>query len=163
MQKEYDAFMKNGMWKLVDPPFGTKPIGCRWVYKNKYKSYGLLEKHKVSLVAKGFAQKEGIDYEETFSPTTKWATIRAFLALDAHNRWKIHHMDVNTTFLNGDLKENVYMSQPKRFVVKGQEHKVCKFIKSLYGLKKAPCAWYEELSEHLLKINFKHFNLDDET
>jgi hypothetical protein len=72
-------------------------------------------------------------------------------------------MDVKTTFLNGDLKENVYMSQPEGFVVKGQEHKVCKLIKSLYGLKQAPRAWYEKLTEHLLKINFKHFNLDDAT
>jgi hypothetical protein len=72
-------------------------------------------------------------------------------------------MDVKTSFLNGDLKENVYMSQPEGFVVKGQEHKVCKLIKSLYGLKQAPHAWYEKLTKHLLKINFKHFNLDDAT
>jgi hypothetical protein len=75
MQKEYDALIKNGTWKLVDPPFRTKPIGCKWVFKNKYKSDGSLDKHKARLVEKGFAQKEGIDYEETFSPTTKWATI----------------------------------------------------------------------------------------
>jgi hypothetical protein len=72
-------------------------------------------------------------------------------------------MDVTTTFLNEDLKENVYMSQTEGFVVKSQEHKVCKLIKSLYGLKKAPRAWYEKLIEHLLKINFNHFNLDDAT
>ena len=75
MQNEYDALMKNGTWKLVDPPIGTKPIGYKWVYKNKYKSDGSLDKHKARLVAKGYAQKEGIDYEETFSPTAKWATI----------------------------------------------------------------------------------------
>jgi hypothetical protein len=72
-------------------------------------------------------------------------------------------MDVKTTFLKGDLKDNVYMSQPEGFDVKGQEHKVCKLIKSLYGLKQAPCSWYEKLTEHLLKINFKHFNLGDAT
>ena len=72
-------------------------------------------------------------------------------------------MDVKTTFLNGDLKENVFMSQPEGFVVKGIEHKVCKLIKSLYGLKQAPRAWYEKLTKHLLKLNFKHFNLDDAT
>jgi hypothetical protein len=135
MQKEYDALIKNGTWKLVDPPFGTKPIGYRWVYKNKYKSNGSLDKHKERLVVKGYAQK-GINYEETFAPTAKWAIIHALLALASHNRWKIHHMDVKTTFLNGDLKENVCMSQPEGFVVKGQEHKVCKLIKSLYGLNK---------------------------
>jgi hypothetical protein len=68
-------------------------------------------------------------------------------------------MDVNTSLLNGDLKENVFMSQPEGFVVKGQEHKVFKFIKSLYGLEQAPRAWYEKLTEHLLKLSFKHFNL----
>jgi hypothetical protein len=113
IKKEHDSLIKNGSWKLVDPPFGTKPIGCMWVYKNKYKSNGSLDKHKVRLVAKECAQKECIDYEETFSPTTKWTTIHAFLALETQNRWKIHHMNVKTGFLNGDLKENVYMSQPE--------------------------------------------------
>jgi hypothetical protein len=86
MQNEYDALINNGTWKLVDPPFGTKPIGYKWVYKNKYKSDGSLDKCKVRLVVKGFAQKEGIDYEETFAPTVKLATIRALLALAAQNR-----------------------------------------------------------------------------
>jgi hypothetical protein len=96
-------------------------------------------------------------------PTAKWATIRALLALVANNRWKIHHMDMKTVFLNGDLKENVYMSQPEGFAMKGQKHKVCKLIKFLYGLKQAPHSWYEKLNEHLLKIYFKHFNSDDAT
>jgi hypothetical protein len=72
MQKEYDALIKNGTWKLVDPPYGTKLIGCKWVFKNKYISDGSLDKHKERLMEKGFSQKEGVDYEENFSPTTKW-------------------------------------------------------------------------------------------
>eukprot|EP00253_Pinus_taeda_P029305 PITA_29305 len=75
MQKEYDALIKSGTWKLVDPPLGTNLIGCKWVYKNKYKADGTLDNHKPRLVSKGFAQKEGADYEENFSPTSKWATI----------------------------------------------------------------------------------------
>eukprot|EP00253_Pinus_taeda_P017646 PITA_17646 len=161
--KEYDALIKNDTWKLVDPPFGTKPIGCKWVYKNKYKADGSLDKHKARLVAKGFAQKEGVDYEETFAPTAKWATIRTLFALAAQTGWKVHQMDVKTAFLNGDLKENVFMSQPEGFAVKGHEHKVCKLVKSLYGLKQAPRAWYEKLTDHLLKLNFNHFDLDDAT
>eukprot|EP00253_Pinus_taeda_P026112 PITA_26112 len=83
MQKEYDALIKNGTWKLVDPPLGTKPIGCNWLYKNKYKADSSLDKHKARLVTKGFAQKEGVDYEETFSPTTQWATIQTLFSLAA--------------------------------------------------------------------------------
>src|ERR1700733_9403424 len=83
MQKEYDALIKNVTWKLVDPPLGTKPIGFKWVYKNKYKADDSLDKHKPRLVAKGFAQKEGVYYEETFAPTTKWATIGTLFALVA--------------------------------------------------------------------------------
>eukprot|EP00253_Pinus_taeda_P021922 PITA_21922 len=114
MKKEYDALIRNGTWKLVDPPLGNKPIGCKWVYKNKYKADGSLDKHKARFVAKGFAQKEGVDYEYTFSPTAKWATIRTLFALAAHNG----------------------------FAVKVHEHKVCKLVKSLYGLKQAPRAWF---------------------
>ena len=99
--------VNNSTWKLVDPPLGTKPVGCKWVYRNKYKADGSLDKHKTKLVEKGFAQKEGVDYEETFAPTTKWATIRTLFALAAQNGWKVHQMEVRTTFLNGDLKENV--------------------------------------------------------
>ena len=84
------------------------------------RSDGSLDKHKARLVAKGYAQKEEIDYKETFSPTTKWDTIRMLLSLAAQKGWKVHQMDVNTTFLNGDLKENVFMSQPAGFVVKGK-------------------------------------------
>jgi hypothetical protein len=163
MKKEYDSLVKNGTWKLVNPPFGTKPIDCKWVFKNKYRSDGSLKNHKARLAEKGFSQKEGVDYEETFSPTTKYDTICTLFSMATHNGWNIHQMDVKTTFLNGDLKENVFMSQLEGFVVKGQEHKVCKLIKSLYRLKKSPRAWYEKLIEHLLKQNFKHFNLDDAT
>ena len=83
MQKEYDALIKNDTWKMVDPPLGTKPIGYKWVYKNKYKADGSLDKHKARLVAKCFAQKEAVNYEETFSPIAKWATIWTLFALAA--------------------------------------------------------------------------------
>eukprot|EP00253_Pinus_taeda_P034645 PITA_34645 len=163
MQKQYDALIKNGTKKLVDPPLGTKQIGCKWVNKNMYKVDVSLDKHKATLVAKGFAQKERVDYEETFSSTKRWATIYTLFVLAAQNGWKVHQMDVKTAFLNGDLKENVFMSQPEGFSIKGHEHKVCKLVKSLYGLKQAPRAWYEKLTEHLLKLDFKHYDLDDAT
>ena len=103
-KKEYVALIKNGTWKLVDPPLGTKIIGSKRVFKNKYKSDGSLDKHNVRFLEKGFPHKEGVEYEETFSPTTKWATIRTLFALAAQNGWKVHQMDVKTAFLNGDLK-----------------------------------------------------------
>eukprot|EP00253_Pinus_taeda_P034893 PITA_34893 len=111
---------------------------------NKYKADDSLDKHKSRLVAKCFAQKEWVDYEETFVPTTKWATIWILFALAAQNGWKVHQKDVKTAFLNGDMKENVFMSQPKGFVVKGQEHKV--FVQAcqiLVGLKQAPQACWQ--------------------
>ena len=140
MQKEYDTLIKNDTWKLVDPPFGTIPIGCKWIYKNKYKDHGSLHKHKSRLVAKGFcfSQKELVDYDDTFAPIAKWATIWTLFALAAQNGWEVHQMDVTTTFLNGDLKDNVFMSQLEGYAVKGHEHKVCKIVKYLYGLKQAP-------------------------
>ena len=108
MQKEYDALINNGTWMLVDPPLGTKPIGCKWVYKNKYKFVSSLDKNKARLVAKCFAQKEWVDYEETFATTTKWATIQKLFTLDTMNYCKVHEMDVNSALLNGDLKDNIF-------------------------------------------------------
>eukprot|EP00253_Pinus_taeda_P017201 PITA_17201 len=158
MQKEYDALINNGTWKPIDPPLGTKPIGCKWVYKNKYKADGSLDKHKARLVAKGFAQKEGVDYEEPFSATAKWATILTLFALVAQNGWKVHQMDVKTAFLNGDLKENVFMSHPEGFVVKGHEHKVCKLVKSLFGMTECnPLSTPMEQNLKLTSIEGKEF------
>ena len=83
---------------MADPPIGTKPIGCKWIYKNKYKAYDSLDKHKERLVAKGYTHKEGVDYKETFSPTTKWGTIQTLFSLATQKGWKIHHMDGKRTF-----------------------------------------------------------------
>jgi hypothetical protein len=104
--------IKNKTWKIVDCPPNVKPIGCKWVYRIKYKENGEIDKFKARLVEKGFSQKEGIDYEETFTPTTKWNTIRVVLSLATQNGWKVHQMDVKNSFLNGDLQEDVYMTQP---------------------------------------------------
>jgi len=138
MKKEYDALIKYGTWRLVDRLVGIQLIGCKWIYKTKYKYDGSLDKHKERLVVNGYAQKEGIDNTKTFVPTTKWATIRSLFSIVAHQEWKNHHMDVNTIFLNGDLKEDVYMFQPEGFSVNGKEQKVSKLMNSVYGLKQAP-------------------------
>jgi hypothetical protein len=132
-----DSLISNNTWKLVDLPPGCKTIGC----KIKLKPDGTIEKFKARLVAKGFKQKEDIDFFDTFSPVTKITSIRLFIAIAAIYNLMIHQIDVKTTFLNGDLEEEIYMDQPEGFVLSGNEHKVCKLLKSLYGLKQAPMAY----------------------
>ena len=102
---EYNPVLENGTWKLVDCPSNVKPIGCKWFFWIKCKSNGEVDKYKAIFVAKGFAEQEGIDYDETFAPTAKWNTIRTIINLVAHNGWKLHQMDVKSAFLNDDLKE----------------------------------------------------------
>lgn len=99
MQAELDALMHNDTWTLVPLPTGHKPIGCKWVYKIKYHSDGSVERYKVRLVAKGYTQLEGIDYQETFSPTTKVTTVRCLLAVVASHNWFLHQLDVQNAFL----------------------------------------------------------------
>ena len=140
MDVEIQIVLKNQTWDLVRLPEGKQAIGCRWVFKTKYKSDGFVDKYKARLVAKGFKQKEGIDYQETFAPVAKMITIRVVIALAAQFRWELHQMDVKSAFLNGDLTEEVYMEQPLGFQVKGKETLVCRLKKALYGLKQAPRA-----------------------
>ena len=147
MQNEYDAIMKNGTWYLCDLPIGKKAIGCKWVYKLKRKPDGSVERYKARRVDRYKARR--VDYEETFAPTCRMTTIRSICALTAHNGWNVHQLDIKTAFLNGDLHEEVYVTQPRGFVQKGQENKVCRLKKALYGLKQAPRAWYEKIHAYL--------------
>jgi hypothetical protein len=112
-------------------------VGCKWVYKIKYDSKGKIERFKARLVAKGFTQREGIDYTDTFSPVSKKDSFRIVMALVAHFDLELHQMDVKTSFLNGNLHENVYMVQLEGFVVEGIEWMGCKLKKSIYRLKQA--------------------------
>ena len=105
---------------------------------------GSIDKYKARFVARGFSQQEGINYEETFAPTTKYATIQSFVSLATSMRWNIHQMDVKTAFLNGTIDEEVYIEQPLGFEVKDREAYVCRFTKALYGLKQAPRASMQE-------------------
>jgi len=119
-------------------PKGAKSISCNWIFKKKYHLDGLIKKYKTRLVAKGFSQKPNIDYFDTFGPVTRISFIQVLLALASIHRLVIHQMDVKTTLLNGELEEEIYMTQPEGCVAPGQEEKVCKLLKSLYGLKQPP-------------------------
>jgi hypothetical protein len=153
MNEEIEALNRNNTWDLVDLPPGRKTIGCKWVYKIKYKSTGEIERFKARLVAKGFSQREGIDFDETFSPVVKMATIRCVLSLAVENNWSLFQLDINNAFLYGELNEDVYMALPEGFFSKN-ETKVCKLKKSLYGLKQAPRMWNEKLVSVLISLGF---------
>lgn len=124
MNAEIKALQDNHTWEVVELPDGKTPIGCRWIFKVKYKSNGEVERFKARLVAKGYSQKEGIDYQETFSPVVKMKTVRTVLAIAAPQHWQIHQMDVFNAFLQGDLPDEIYMQLPQGFESQG-ENKVC--------------------------------------
>lgn len=124
----------------MDLPPGSKAIGLKWVFKLKRNSDGSISKHKARLVAKGYVHKYGVDFEEVFAPVARIETIRLLINLAAANGWEIHHLDVKTAFLHGDLKEVVYVSQPEGFQVEGSLNKFYKLNKALYGLRQAPRA-----------------------
>ena len=132
MDAEIQSMYSNGVWTLVDPPEGIKPIGCKWVYKKKRGPDGNVETFKARLVVKGYTQKEGIDYDETFPPVAMLKTIRILLSIAAALDYEIWQMDVKTAFLNGNLDERIYMQQPEGFVQDEQEGKVCELQKSIY-------------------------------
>jgi len=154
MNNEIISIEKNGTWKLSKLPTGHKAIGLKWVFKLKRNADGEIVKHKARLVAKGYVQKHGVDYDEVFAPVARIDTVKLILALAANRGWKVHHLDVKTAFLNGDLEEEVYVVQPEGYAVKGKEQCVLKLSKSLYGLKQAPRAWNIKLDKSLKKLGF---------
>jgi hypothetical protein len=135
---EMDSILSKNTWVLVDLPPGSNTIGCKWVFRRKYRTDGSIQTFKTRLVAKGFRQRGGIDYFDTHAPVARITSIRVLIALASIYKLVVHQMDVKTAFLNWNLDEEVYMDQPEGFVLPGNERKVCKLIKSLYGLKQAP-------------------------
>ena len=160
MNQEMESMYSNSVWELVDPPEDVRPIGCKWIYKKKRGADGEVETYKARLVAKGYTQKEGIDYEETFSPVAMLKSIRILLSIAASLDYEIWQMDVKTAFLNGYLEEEIYMSQPDGFIKEGQEQKVCKLLKSIYGLKQASRSWNLRFDETIKTYGFEQ-NVDE--
>ncbi|GJS26881.1 retrotransposon protein, putative, ty1-copia subclass [Tanacetum coccineum] len=145
MKEEMSSLKKNHTWELVDQPPGQKLVSCKWLYKIKEGIEGVQKpRYKARLVARGFTQRAGIDYNEVFSPVVRHTSIRVILSLTACEDYELEQLDVKTAFLHGNLEETIYMRQPPSFE-KGTGNKVCLLKKSLYGLKQSPRQWYQEL------------------
>ncbi|GJZ14379.1 retrovirus-related pol polyprotein from transposon TNT 1-94 [Tanacetum coccineum] len=154
MQEELHEFERLEVWELVPPPDKAFVISLKWIYKVKLDELGGILKNKARLVARGYRQEEGIDFEESFAPVARLEAIRIFLAFAAHMNMVIYQMDVKTAFLNGNLREEVYVSQPDGFVDPDKPNHVYKLKKALYGLKQALRAWYDMLSSFLISNDF---------
>ncbi|WVZ89295.1 hypothetical protein U9M48_035718 [Paspalum notatum var. saurae] len=150
MHEELENFERSHVWDLVEPPPNCCPIGTKWVFKNKQGEDGMVVRNRARLVAHGFCQKEGIDYEETFAPVARLEAIRILLAFAASKGFKLQQMDVKSAFLNGFIEE-----ESARF-----PDRVYKLRKALYGLKQAPRAWYARLKSFLLKSGFVMGSVD---
>ena len=154
MQNEIDSLKKHEVWDLVKLPAGRKAIGSKWIFKCKTNAEGDVERYKARLVAQGFNQKYGIDYEETFSPVVRFESVRTVLSLAANLGFKLHQMDIKTAFLNGELEEEIFMKQPEGFIEEGKEEMVCKLKRSIYGLKQSARCWNTELDQKLRSLGF---------
>ncbi|GJS53175.1 retrovirus-related pol polyprotein from transposon TNT 1-94 [Tanacetum coccineum] len=159
MQEELHQFDRLQVWELVDKPFGKNVIKLKWLWKNKKDEDQTVIHNKERIVAKGYAQEEGIDFEESFAPVARLEAVRIFVAYAAHKSFPIYQMDVKTAFLNGPLKEEVYVAQPDGFVDPDHPEKVYRLRKALYGLKQAPRAWYDALLNFLMSKGFTKVDL----
>lgn len=152
MDQEMKSLKKNQVWDLTPLPTGKKAVGSRWVFKLKTGSDGNTTSFKARLVAQGFSQRFGADYDETFSPVVRMESVRTLIAVATQRRMELHQVDVTTAFLNGILQEEVYMRQPEGYQTK-QENLVCKLRKSIYGLKQSPRCWNAALDTQLRKMD----------
>ncbi|GJX63545.1 retrovirus-related pol polyprotein from transposon TNT 1-94, partial [Tanacetum coccineum] len=154
MHEELHQFDRLQVWELVDKPFGKTVIKQKCLWKNKKDEDQTITRNKARLVPKGYAQEEGIDFEESFAPVARLEAVWIFIAYATHKSFLIYQMDVKMAFLNGPQKEEVYVVQPDGFVDTDHPKKVYRLRKSLYGLKQAPRAWYYELSKFLMSKGF---------
>ncbi|KAK8957155.1 hypothetical protein KSP39_PZI001100 [Platanthera zijinensis] len=159
MEEEMAALWANQTWTLVSLPPCQKPVGCKWVFVIKHAADGTIDRLKARLVARGFTQQQGLEYEETFSPVDKLNTVRVLISVAVHRQWPLLQLDIKNAFLNGDLQETVYMQQPPEFETTG-ESQVCHLLKALYGLKQSPRAWFDKFSKALRDIGFTRRSAD---
>ncbi|KAJ9545397.1 hypothetical protein OSB04_025104 [Centaurea solstitialis] len=160
MQEELLQFVLQHVWDLVDLPKGHRVIGTKWIFRNKTDERGIVIKNKARLVAQGYTQEEGIDYDDVFAPVARIEAIRLFLAFASYKGFKVYQMDVKSAFLYGTIDEEVYVCQPPGFEDPKYPDRVCKLRKALYGLHQAPRAWYDTLSSYLLENKFERGVID---
>lgn len=161
MVEEFESLKSNDTWELTKLPQGRKALKCKWVYKLKTNADGSVQRYKARLVIKGFSQVKGVDYNETYSPVVRYASIRYLLGLAAQMDLRIYQMDAVTAFLQGDLtEEEIFMEQPEGFVDKKDPKKVCRLRKALYGLKQASRVWNGKLDAELKQIGLKRSSFD---
>eukprot|EP00253_Pinus_taeda_P030129 PITA_30129 len=160
MNEEYESIMKNDVWDVVSRPQDKTIVTSKWLYKIKHGADGSAKKYKDHFVARGFFQKEGVDYDVIYAPVSRYTTIRSIIALAASQGWNLHQMDVKTTFLHGSIKEEVYVEQLEGFEIHNRESHVCKLKKALYGLKQAHRAWYDRIDNYLMKLGFTRSEAD---
>jgi hypothetical protein len=154
IMEEYQSIMNNDVWDIFMRPDGKFVVTYKWIYKIKHIVEGSIKKHKARFFSIGFSQVEGIDYEETFSPFSRYTSIWTIISLATSMGWRLHQMDVKTTFLNGEIEEEVYIEKLDGFVIRKQESHVCRLNKVLYGLKQTSRAWYERIDGHLMSFGF---------
>ena len=150
MHDELLQFQRNDVWILVPRPEGEHIISTKWIFRNKTDEEGNVIRNKARLVAQGYLQMEGVDYDETFASVARMESIKILLALAYQLKFKLYQMDVKTAFLNGILKEDVYVAQPKGFIDPHFSDYVLYLKKALFGLKQAPRAWYDRLTQYLM-------------
>ena len=160
MQEELNQFERNKVRKLVPKPKNRTVIGTKWVFRNKMDEAGIITRNKAMLVTKGYSQQEGIHFDETFALLARLEAIGIFLGYVAHANFKVYQMDVKSAFLNGELEEEVYVQQPPGFKDPNFPDFVYRLLKTLYGPKKAPRAWYETLSQFLIENHFTRGTID---
>ncbi|GJT64317.1 retrovirus-related pol polyprotein from transposon TNT 1-94 [Tanacetum coccineum] len=161
MQEELNQFIANDVWELVPQPKNMTIIGTKWVFRNKLDENGIVSRNKARLVAQGYNQQEGIDYDETYALVARLESIRILLAYACALDFKLFQMDVKSAFLNGFINEEVYVAQPPGFIDFEKPDHVYKLKKALYGLKQAPKAWYDRLKAFLIKHEYKMGMVDN--
>lgn len=153
--EEIKSLHKSKTWTLTELPPGRKAIECKWVFKMKYDSNGKVFRHKARLVTKGYMQKFGVDYNNTFAPVAKHATLRTLLTVAQARELEVRHYDVDSAFLFGDIEEELYMTQPEGFGEPGKEYLVCRLDQAIYGLKQSARCWNEKINKELIRLDYK--------